>query len=170
MAEGDWSILVAGFKVLRGDPGKFIDEVRAVHPDVMVQAADYLAVYGEDHVVGALYIAIEALERKVMMANRPEAEVLLRLACTNQISEALKRAGLKAGRPGCFIAFSKNSEALAKFGEYIADRLELDDSFLFPTSSKKARLAKILGLTPAKMSNGEFLDYLLERAAILVKG
>ncbi len=164
-----WSFLVTGFRGAKGDPGKTIDSLRALHPDVMVQAADAQTVYGRDHAVGALYVAVEALERKVMMANRPEAEVLLRLACTDQISEALKRAGLKAGKAGCFIAFSKDARALGKFGEHVAQEFELDDSVLRPTAAKKIRLTKMLGLR-AKMENGEFLEFLLERGAILVRG
>ena len=163
-------MLVAGVKRLSGDPGALVDSIRAAHPQVMTQAADAQAVYGRDHATGALYIAIEALERKVMMANRPEAEVLLRLACTDQISEALRTAGLKSGHPGCFIAFSNDAGALRRFGEYLAKEFELDDSVLSPTRAKKARLAKTLGVRPAKISDGEFLDFLLERAAILVRG
>jgi tRNA threonylcarbamoyladenosine modification (KEOPS) complex Cgi121 subunit len=166
----EWSFLVAGTRGAKGDPGKLIDALRAAHPGVMVQAADAQAVYGHDHAIGALYIAVEALERKVMMANRPETEVLLRLACTDQISEALKRAGLKAGRPGCFIAFSKDAGALGKFGEHLAQDFKLDDSVLSPTSSKKAHLAKVLGFAKTSMRDSEFLEFLLERGAILVKG
>jgi len=165
----NWSMLVAGVKKLECAPGKFIDEIRAAHPEVMVQAADAQVVYGREHAIGALYMAIEALERKVMMANKPETEVLLRIACTNQISEALKRAGLKRGRPCCFIAFSKDKAALAKFGEHLAMEFELDDSVLSPDKSKKTRLEKMLDVRP-KMHDGQFLDFLLERAAILVKG
>ena len=170
MADAKWSLLVAGVKRLKEDPGKLIDSIRAAHPGVMVQAADAQAVYGQGHAMGALFIAIEALERKVMIANRPEAEVLLRLACTDQISEALKRAGLKRGRAGCFIAFSKDAGALKKFSEHLAKEFKLDDSVLSPTRGKKARLAKMLGIPPTKMHDGECLDFLLERAAILVRG
>ena len=165
----NWSMLVAGAKTLQDDPGGLIDEMRAAHPNVMVQAADAQVVYGREHAIGALYIAIEALERKVMMANKPEAEVLLRIACTDQISEALKSAGLKRNRAGCFIAFSKDKPALEKFGEHLAREFELNDSVLSPNKSKKTRLEKMLGVKP-KMDNGQFLDFLLERAAILVKG
>lgn len=165
----NWSMLVAGVKTLQGDPGKLIDEMRAAHPKVMVQAADAQVVYGREHAIGALYIAIEALERNVLMANRPETEVLLRIACTGQISEALKRAGLKRGRAGCFIGFSKDKAALKKFGERLAKEFELDDSVLSPTKTKRARLEKMLGVRP-KVDDGQFLDFLLERAAIMVKG
>lgn len=169
MAEHGWSVLVAGATRLKGDPGKLIDSLRAAHPDVMVQAADAEAVYGHEHVLGALFIAIEALERKVMIAHRPEAEVLLRLACTDQISEALKRAGLKKEKPCCFIAFSKDVGALKKFGEHIAEEFKLDDSVLAPAQAKKTRLARMMEIPPAKIPDKEFLDFLLERAAILVK-
>lgn len=169
MAEHAWSILVAGAKRLKGDPGKLIDSLRAAHPDVMVQAANAQAVYGHEHALGALYIAIEVLERKVMIAQRPEAEVLLRLACTDQISEALKRAGLKKEMPCCFIAFSKDAGALKKFGGHIAREFELDDSVLTPVPAKKMRLARMLEVPLAKIRDKAFLDFLLERAAILVK-
>lgn len=170
MAEHRWSVLVAGAKKLKGDPGKLIDGLRAAHPGVMVQVADAQAVYGHEHALGALFIAIEAFERKVMIAKRPEAEVLLRLACTDQISEALKKAGLKKEKPCCFIAFSKDAGALKKFGEHLAQEFELDDSVLAPAATKKTRLAMMLEIPPAKIPDKEFLDFLLERAAILVRG
>lgn len=165
----NWSMLVAGVRKLQGDPGRLIDEMRAAHPKVMVQGADAQVVYGREHAIGALYMAIEALERKVMLANKPETEILLRIACTDQISEAITRAGFKNGEAGCFIAFSKDKPALEKFGKHLAKEFELDDSVLSPDKTKKARLEKTLGVRP-KMHDGEFLDFLLERAAILVKG
>jgi tRNA threonylcarbamoyladenosine modification (KEOPS) complex Cgi121 subunit len=167
VADSHWFILVAGVRKLEGDPGKLIDRFRSEHPRVMIQAVDAQAVYGQDHAIGAVYMAIEALERNIMMANRPEAEVLLRLTCTDQISKALSKSGLKISRPGCFIVFSKDAVALRKFGECLAQEFELDDSVLSPTSSKKARLIKELGL--GATYDGKFLDLILERAAILVR-
>lgn len=167
MADSQWSLLVVGVRKLESDPGKLIDRLRVQHHCVVIQAVDAQAVCGQNHAFGALYMAIEAHERKVMLANRPETEILLRLACTDQISEALLKCGLKNGRPGCFIAFSSDAFALLKFGEYIAQEFELDDSVLSPTSSKKRRLVKDLGF--GNIHRGKFLDLLLERAAILVR-
>ena len=169
MGNNKWSLLVTGVRRIREDPGILIDRIRAAHPGVIVQAADARSVYGRDHVIGALLIAIEALERKVMIANKVEAEVLLRLACTDQISEALRRTGLKNGHPGCFIALSKDRVALEKFAQYVAQEFELNDSVLEPTGTKKAKLAKILDIAHGKISDIEFVQFLLERAAILVK-
>jgi tRNA threonylcarbamoyladenosine modification (KEOPS) complex Cgi121 subunit len=151
------------------DPGKLLDRLRAENQGVMIQAADASVVYGRDHALGVLDIALEAMERKVMIANRPEAEVLLRLACTDQISEAMKRARLKDGAAGCVIAFSKDAKALERFGEQLAREFALDDSVIEPDAQKRKAIAKMTGL-PERIAGSEFLGFLLERAAILVKG
>jgi tRNA threonylcarbamoyladenosine modification (KEOPS) complex Cgi121 subunit len=161
MAASEWTVLVAGVREISGDAGKLLDRLRADNPDAYLQAADAQAVYGVDHVLGVLQITFEAFSRKVMIAGRIETEVLLRLACTDQISDALKKAGLKAGRPGCFIAFSKDSNAVRKLGGQLG---ELDDSVLLPSKEKAAKMSKALGVDKIT------LDYLLERAAIMVKG
>jgi tRNA threonylcarbamoyladenosine modification (KEOPS) complex Cgi121 subunit len=151
------------------EPGRLIDRLRAENPGVMIQGAGASAVYGRDHALGVLDIASEALERKVMIANRPEAEALLRLACTDQISEAMKRARLKEGEAGCFIAFSKDAGALKKFGEQLGREFALDDSVIERNIQKKKVMAKAMDVS-AEIDDEEFLRFLLERAAILVKG
>lgn len=157
-------------KIETEDSGKLLDRLRAENPGVMIQAVDAWTVYGRDHALGVLDIALEAIERKVMIANRPEAEVLLRLACTDQISEAIKRARLKEGAAGCFIAFSADAKALEKFGDQLAREFVLDDSVMQQGAQKKKAIAKSIGVLPEKIADGDFLKFLLERAAILVKG
>lgn len=158
-----WSILVAGVREVPEDPGKLVDRLRAENPGVFLQAADAQAVYGVDHAIGVIQISLEARERNVMMADRLETEVLLRLARTGQISQAIKKAGLKAGRAGCLIAFSKDEGAVRRLGEQLA-RFGLDDSVGSASKEKGARMAKEMGVKPARL-----LDHLLERAAILVR-
>jgi tRNA threonylcarbamoyladenosine modification (KEOPS) complex Cgi121 subunit len=152
------------------DAGRLLDRLRAENQGVMIQAADASAVYGRDHALGVLDIALEAMQRKVMIANRPEAEVLLRLACTDQISEAIKRARLREGAAGCFIAFSADAKVLQKFGEQLADEFALDDSVIEPSVQKKKGIAKTIGVSPDKIADDDFARFLLERAAIRVKG
>lgn len=161
MAASEWIVLVAGVRAVSGDAGKLLDRLRVENPGVYLQAADAQAVYGIDHVLGVVQIAFEAFSRKVMIAGRIETEVILRLACTDQISDALKKAGLKAGMPGCFIALSKEAGAVRKLGEQLD---QLDDSVLLPSKEKAAKISKALGVDKIT------LDYLLERAAIMVRG
>ena len=161
-----YHVLIAGIKKITAqNAGDLVDRLRGDNRGVSIQAASADAIYGVDHALGALRVALEAEKRGIMLANRREAELLLRLACTDQISEALKRAGLKQGMAGCFIAFSHDVEAMQKFADHVQKEFELDDSVLLPTGEKKARLLDAAG----KPDDSEFLQHLLERAAILVK-
>lgn len=159
---------IIGIAKIAEEPGKLVDRLRAGNKDVSIQAASADAVYGMDHALGALRMALEAEKRKVMLANRRETELLMRLACTGQISEAIKRAGLKQGAAGCLISFSKDSETLRRFSDQVKTEFKVDDSVLVPSREKRTRLAELLGVS-IKFDDGEFLLYLLERAAILVK-
>jgi tRNA threonylcarbamoyladenosine modification (KEOPS) complex Cgi121 subunit/molybdopterin converting factor small subunit len=159
---------IIGVRKIAEDPGKLLDRLRAGNGDVSIQAASADAVYGMDHALGVLRMTLEAEKRRIMLANRRETELLIRLACTGQISEAIKRAGLKQGAAGCFIAFSKDSEALRRFSDQTKTEFEADGSVLAPSREKRTRLTELLGMG-TKFGDGEFLMYLLERAAILEK-
>jgi tRNA threonylcarbamoyladenosine modification (KEOPS) complex Cgi121 subunit/molybdopterin converting factor small subunit len=161
-------VSIIGAQMITGNVGKLVDRLRAENKGVSIQAVNAGAVYGAEHLLGVLRIALEAEKRKVMLANKLETELLLRLACTDQISEAMKRAGLKENAPGCFVAFSNDSDALRRFSDQISSEFKTDDSVLEPSSEKRTRMAGMLGIN-AKFDDSEFLQYLLERAAILVK-
>jgi tRNA threonylcarbamoyladenosine modification (KEOPS) complex Cgi121 subunit/molybdopterin converting factor small subunit len=164
-------VLIIGVRKVAADAGELVDRLRSDNRGVSIQAANADAVYGTDHVLGVLQITLEAEKRGIMLANRREAELLLRLACIDQISEAIKRAGLKKDAAGCFIAFSQDGTAVRRFEDYATKNFELDDSLLHPTKQKRARLSELLSITTDddRFSESQFLEYLLERAAILVK-
>jgi tRNA threonylcarbamoyladenosine modification (KEOPS) complex Cgi121 subunit len=167
MLEGH-HLSITGVQRIIQEPGKLVDMLRAQHSNVSIQAVNANSVYGEEHVRGVLRIVLEADKRKVMLTNRRETELLVRLAGTNQIAEAIRRAGLKKDTAGCFIAFSKDSESIHQFERQIRSEFDLNDFVLKPSEDKKIRLASMLGLT-TKLDDSEFLQYLLEKAAILVR-
>jgi tRNA threonylcarbamoyladenosine modification (KEOPS) complex Cgi121 subunit len=150
------------------DPGKLVDMLRAQHSNVSIQAVNANSVYGEEHVKGVLRIVLEAEKRKIMLTNRRETELLIRLAGTDQISEAIRRSGLKKDTAGCFIAFSQDSKSILQFKRQIKSEFDLNDSVLKPSVDKRIRLASMLGFT-TNLDDSEFLQYLLEKAAILVR-
>jgi tRNA threonylcarbamoyladenosine modification (KEOPS) complex Cgi121 subunit len=159
---------ITGVQRIIQDPGKLVDMLRAQHGNVSIQAVNANSVYGEEHVRGVLRIVLEADKRKVMLTNRRETELLVRLAGTNQILEAIRRAGLKKDTAGCFIAFSQDGESIHQFERQIRSEFDLNDFVLMPSKDKKIRLASMLGIT-AKLDDSEFLQYLLEKAAILIR-
>lgn len=163
-----YHLSITGVQRIMHDPGKLVDMLRAQHSNISIQAVNANAVYGEEHVLGVLRIALEAEKRKIMLTNRCEIELLIRLTGTNQISEAIRRAGLKKNAPGCFIAFSQASESLDQFESQIKSEFTLNDSVLKPSEDKRIWLAGMLGF-PTKLSDSEFLQYLLEKAAIMIR-
>ena len=163
------NVSIIGVRNISEDPGRLVDKLRAQNRDVSIQAVNAGAVYGVDHVHKVIRITLEAEKRKIMLANKRETEFLLRLACTDQISEAIKRAGLKKDAPGCFIALSQNNAALEQFASFVRDNFEANDSVVRPTKEKRTKLSSMLGIAAGRFDEKEFLQYLVERAAILVK-
>jgi tRNA threonylcarbamoyladenosine modification (KEOPS) complex Cgi121 subunit len=142
--------------------------LRSRNSNVSIQAVNANAVYGEEHILGILRIVIEAEKRNIMIANKCETELLIRFACTDQISKAMEMIGLKRNAPGCFIAFSQDQESLHQFELWVKSEFGSNDSILKPNEDKRKRLASMLGLK-AKLDDSKFLQYLLEKAAILVR-
>jgi len=161
-------VLIIGIRSVEGNAGKLVDRLRSEHKNLSIQALQADAVYGTEHPLEILRMTLEIEKRKIMLANSPEVEFLLRLACTDQISEAIERVGLKSGAAGCFVVFSQNREELGRFSDWIQIHFEVDDSTLEPSSQKKAALTKALRLK-TNLDDDTFLKHLLERAAILVK-
>ena len=159
---------ITGVQRIIQDPGKLVDMLRAQHGSISIQAVNANSVYGEEHVRGLLRIVFEADKRRVMLTNRRETELLVRLAGTNQIAEAIRRAGLKKDTAGCFIAFSQDSESIHQFERQIRSEFDLNDFVLKPSEDKKIGLASMLSLN-TKLDDSEFLLYLLEKAAILIR-
>ncbi|MDP9015545.1 MAG: MoaD/ThiS family protein [Thermoproteota archaeon] len=162
-----YHVSITGVQKIIHDPGKLVDMIRSQHNNVLIQAVDANAVYGEEHVLGVLRITLEAEKRNIMLTNRCEIELLIRLAGTDQISEAIRRAGLKKDVAACFIAFSQDNEAIRQFEQWIKSEFSLNNSVLQPNEDKRIRLASLLG-SPAKLDSRKFLQYLLEKAAILI--
>jgi molybdopterin synthase sulfur carrier subunit len=163
-----YHLLITGVRRIVRDPGKLVDMLRAQYNNVSIQVVNADVVYGEEHVRGVLKIVLEAEKRKIMLTNRRETELLIRLTGTNQIAEAITRGGLKKHAAGCFIAFSYDSESLCQFESQIKREFELNYFVLKPSKEKKARLGSMLGF-PKKLDESEFVRYLLEKAAILIK-
>jgi len=145
-----------------------LDGLRKENGDVFLQAVDADSVYGAEHVLGIIAIVMEATKKGLMIAKKAETEFLLRLACTNQISEAIARVGLKQGSPACFIVFAKDAAKLKSFARFISNVLEIDEAVIGPTAKKRALLAKRIGVD-AKPAHDDLKDHLVENAAILTK-
>lgn len=163
-----YHVSITGVQSIIQDPGKLVDLLRSQHNRSSVQAVNAKAVYGEEHVRGVIRIVLEAENRNIMLTSRRETELLIRLTGTKQIAEAIRRAGLRRHNPGCIIAFSEDRESVQHFESQIKNDFELNESVLKPTKEKKDVLTSKPGFAK-RLDDNEFLLYLLEKAAILVK-
>lgn len=85
------------------EPEEFVRRLRALATEekgngIIVQVVDADSIAGRDHLLEVLAQSLEAERRSCMLARRVEVDMILRLACTRQISDAIERVGLKKER------------------------------------------------------------------------
>lgn len=152
---------------------KVIEQMRHRFENVYIQGFNSEAIFGPQHLIEVLKITLEAHKRGIMVANRPELDLLLRISCTTQISKAISHAGIKSGKCVCFVIFSKNRRNLLKARHYASQLLpEPDSTESIVDTSTRNTLATKFGLEASSyfLTDGsEFLRYLIERAALITK-
>jgi tRNA threonylcarbamoyladenosine modification (KEOPS) complex Cgi121 subunit len=152
------------------DTGKVIDDLRYISNKVSFQAIDAKIVYNIEQIIEVLKITLESEKRKIMVASKPEMDLLLRLCCTDQISHALRYGGLKNNTNSCFIIFSKDKKQLLKVVEYVKRSFEVNDAILKPSKAKRKMISHNIGLSTSKIFDHRFfIGYLLEKASLITK-
>jgi tRNA threonylcarbamoyladenosine modification (KEOPS) complex Cgi121 subunit len=135
--------------VERDDAEALLTELRTRHAGLLIQ------VIGASHPPNPAAIEMvatqtfESARSGSTIADRPELDVLMRLAGTRQIGEALSLLGYKAAGKRLFLlaATSKSDDAIQRLGKYV---------------DKRARAREI----PAKKLTKDDLDQ-VERASLL---
>jgi len=132
-------VMLAGIKKLRiQDTDGFIRSIRAINNRVAMQAinADFAA--GKEQVLSILQQSLQAKKRGTMLSKRIEIDILLRLACTNQISKALDDIGLKDGINNVLIIAIGKISDLKAVQKHLARNYKLSN--VLKLSEKKMRL------------------------------
>ena len=152
---------------------KLVEQIRHRFENVYIQGFNSDVIFGLQHVVEDLKITLEALKRQIMVANRPEVDLLLRISCTTQISKAINYAGIKSGKCACFVLFSKNKRYLLKALNCALQSLpDFDNSEFTNNALTRNTLATKLGFKSGSYfleDDSVFLKYLIERAALITK-
>ncbi|MGQ0639092.1 MAG: KEOPS complex subunit Cgi121 [Nitrososphaerota archaeon] len=147
---------------------RFLEVLRLKYQDLAIQAIDARYVLNMEHAKKIITISLAAKKTNTMLSNKLETDILMRFACTKQISEAIQRAGLQKRQDFVLIVIGK--------------KLPLDKLY--------TELSTILKLTQLSNSNPNFLkrefaiskkqlhsifshtkleDLLAERAAVLFR-
>lgn len=133
-------VMLAGMKNLRiADTDAFIRNIRAVNDKIAIQAIDANFAAGEEHILSILQQSLHAKKKGTMLSKRIEMDVLLRLACTNQISKALEDIGLKDGVNNVMIIAIGKLPNLKAVQQYLAKNYKLSND-VWELSEKKIKL------------------------------
>lgn len=165
-------VMLAGIERLRiSDPDKFISSIRAASRKAAIQAIDADFVAGREHILEVIRQSLRAKKSGAILSKRIEIDLLLRIACTNQIGRALDDVGIREGVNDALIV------AIGRMKDLLALRKHLEDSYklsieVLKLSRRKERMLishhKIgKGEVSACMSKNRLASLLAERANLL---
>ena len=99
------------------DPIKFLEDLRQKHKDLIIQGIRSSYILNLDHAKKVITISLVAQKIGSMLSNKPETDLLMRFACTRQISEAIHKAGIKRRENFILIVIGKNSSLNKLYSE-----------------------------------------------------
>jgi len=145
---------------------EFLNKLREKYPYLTIQAINSRFILDVNHIKKILALSLYAKKNKTLLSKKIETDILLRLACTTQISYAIKVAGRKP----------KNDFVIVAIGKKLTlDKLNSDlISHLNPRPLSKNNhsfLKKQFKISKKQMSvlssSDPLEDILVEKAAVL---
>ncbi len=161
-------IELIGIKNNSGDPIKFLEDLRQKHMNLIIQGIHSTYVLNLEHAKKVIAISLAAQKTDSMLSNKLETDILMRFACTRQISEAIHKVGMKRHKNFILIVIGKKSSL---------DKLYLSlENFLmsvvFPKTNSNF-LKKEFGISVKQLqsvtSNTPLEDLLAEQSAVLFR-
>ncbi len=73
----------------------FLDNLRNKFPNLILQGLETKFVLDKSHAKKIIQISLKAKKNQAMLSKKLEIDILMRFACTTQISKAIKTAGIK---------------------------------------------------------------------------
>ncbi|MDE1814596.1 MAG: MoaD/ThiS family protein [Thaumarchaeota archaeon] len=148
------------------EPIKFLESIRETYPDLVIQGIQAQYVLNVGHVKKTVAISLSAKRADTLLSNKIETDILMRFACTRQISDAISKVGVKTNTGTMLVMIGKKS-LLEKLFDEIKDLLE---SNVFSKDNSKF-IKKEFGMTQKELdcviSSTPLEDLLVERSATL---
>lgn len=145
----------------------YLDYLRKKFPSLKIQAVSSKFILNSSHLKKILTISLEAQKRKILLSEKLETDILLRIAGTTQISQAINDTGIKPGLNIIILALGKKGSLEILYSEI--------NQFVIPFHNQnysKTFLKKRFGISKKHLesvnSKEPLEDLLAERAAILV--
>ena len=145
---------------------EFLNKLRKKYPYLIIQAINSRFILDVNHIKKILALSLYAKKNKTLLSKKIETDILLRFACTTQISQAIKVAGRKPKNDFVIIAIGKKS-TLGKLNSDLMSHLNPK-----PLSKNNHQyLKKQFKISKKQMSalssSDPLEDVLVEKAAVL---
>ncbi len=161
------NVLLMGIKKTNLDLIVMLDKLRKQYPQLVIQIIRANMALNVNHVKKILRISLTAKNTNTMLSDTLESDILLRFACTRQITDAIKKTGIQTNKDSLLIIMGKKSEIKKIEGE-IKDLPKTNVSSHNPKFIKKQ-----FGITKKEIdsivSKNPLEDLLAERSAILFR-
>ena len=145
---------------------EFLNNLRQKYPYLTIQAINSRFILDVNHIKKILALSLYAKKNKTLLSKKIETDILLRFACTTQISQAIKVAGRKPKNDFVIIAIGKKS-TLDKLNSDLISHLNPRplSKNNHPFLKKQFKISK--KQMSALSSSDPLEDILVEKAAVL---
>jgi len=148
------------------DPISFIESLRKKYPSLVIQGIRATYVLNVAHVQKTVIISLSAQKTGILLSNKIETDILMRFACTRQISDAISKVGVKKNSDSILIIIGKKSH-IEKLYKHIEELLHDN---VFPKDNSKI-IQKEFEITKKQLdcviSKTPLEDLLAEKSATL---
>ena len=145
---------------------EFLNKLREKYPYLIIQAINPRFILDVNHIKKILALSLYAKKNKTLLSKKIETDILLRFACTTQISYAIKVAGRKPKNDFVIVAIGKKS-TLDKLNSDLISHLNprplSKNNHLFLKKQFKISKKQMSALS----SSDPLEDILVEKAAVL---
>jgi tRNA threonylcarbamoyladenosine modification (KEOPS) complex Cgi121 subunit/molybdopterin converting factor small subunit len=144
---------------------KYIDELRKKYPKLKLQAISSDFILNPYHLRKILGISVYSDESNNLLSNKFEIDILMRFAITSQISEAIKRVGIKQKQKFILISMGNREQLDSLYSELS------DISIQMFSKNNNSFLKKYFKINNKQLNTistkNSLSDLLVEKAAIL---
>jgi tRNA threonylcarbamoyladenosine modification (KEOPS) complex Cgi121 subunit/molybdopterin converting factor small subunit len=148
------------------DPITFIESLREKYPNLVIQGIGASYVLNPQHVQKTVAISLSAQKAGTLLSNKIETDILMRFACTRQISDAISKVGVKKNADSILIIIGKKP-LIEKLYNHIENLLQ-DNVF---SKYNSTLIKKEFGITKKQLdcvfSKTPLEDLLAEKSATL---
>ncbi|RDJ32449.1 MAG: thiamine biosynthesis protein ThiS [Crenarchaeota archaeon] len=142
----------------------FLDSLRKKYPKLIIQAISSKFILNSNHAKKIIMLSLDSKKNNTLLSNKIETDMLMRFACTTQISDAISKAGINPNTLFTIISIGPKSiqDKLYKELESFLSKSKINSEPFLKKEFKisKKHLDAVDSQTPLE-------DILVEKAAVL---